>query len=424
MEEKIINKDFEKFLEAARNLLELTEQIKNCDNPSLKELYISLADALETEIVEAFESYKTHLEESGCTVGEYLIKLKPFIGVLKAYEEAKKGNDSEISFIGLSQELQNEINEGLKNTSDSGLSYYEDGAVIKGLVKRHSDNATGETNINVLRGKNNDIIIKNGSLSVFDYEVFCAVMKSFREGRVTKNGQIYAKITDINKIISGTNKDAMKESRKNDIIESFENMGFRLVYKTNEELAEILGIKVEELGNEFQDIHVEYMDEQFLKYKIVGGTQYGKPVEIVIVETAEIISKMLKEFPHYEIVEDEVKCIQYINEDGELKTRRLDKKFIELRTSLIRFISSYKRARTSNKIYPPNKTYKAIFEECKVDATHGTTRKRTINNIHVILDHFKRVGFITDWHEYTNTGHKKPDGIEIVVAKELLQIGE
>ena len=424
MEEKIKNERVEKFTRAAQTLLELMQQIDGCTNEKLRGFYIDLADGLEAEIMDAFEAYKENLIQEGLTVGEYIVKLKPFIDILRAYQELKEGNDSDISFVGLSQELQTEINEGLKNTSNSGLSYYEDGAVIKGLVKRHTDNATGETNINVLRGKNNDLTIKGGSLSVFDYEVFCAVMKSFREGRVTKNGQIYAKITDINKIISGSNKDAMKQSRKNDIIESFENMGFRLVYKTNEELAEILGIKVEELGSEFQDIQVEYMDEQFLKYKIVGGTQYGKPVEIVIVETAEVISKMLKEFPHYEIVEDEVKCIQYVNDDGELKTRRLDKKFIELRTTLIRFISSYKRARTNNKIYPPNKTYKAIFEECKIDATHGTTRKRTINNIHIILDHFKRVGFITDWNEYTNTGHKKPDGIEIVIAKELLQIGE
>lgn len=424
MEGTIETNRVEKFTSAAQTLLELMQQIDTCNNAKLKQFYIEIADSLEAEIAESFVIYKEKIEKQGVTIGEYVTKLKPFMDILRAYQELKEGNNADISFDGLSQELQNEINEGLKNTSNSGLSYYEDGAVIKGLVKRHSDNTTGETNINVLRGRNNDITIKSGGLSVFDYEVFCAVMKSFREGRVTKNGQIYAKITDINKIISGTNKDAMKESRKNDIIESFENMGFRLVYKTNEELAEILGIKVDELGSEFQDIQVEYMDEQFLKYKIVGGTQYGKPVEIVIVETAEVISKMLKEFPHYEIVEDEVKCIQYVNEDGELKTRRLDKKFIELRTSLIRFISSYKRARTNNKIYPPNKTYAAIFEECKIDATHGTTRKRTINNIHIILDHFKRVGFITDWNEYTNTGHKKPDGIEIVIAKELLQIGE
>lgn len=414
MEEKRLNKDFEKFLEAARNLLELTEQIKNCDNPSLKELYISLADALETEIVEAFESYKTHLEESGCTVGEYLIKLKPFIGVLKAYEEAKKGKPAEQH-----DELTEEIQELLK-INETEETILDDSPLLKAITRNGVEVA------NYGEAGQIKIIEKDGSLNPYHAAVFSTAIKAFVNNKVTKAGNIVITENKAIKTMLGL-KGTPSKKQKEDFKQAWEDMrNESMTYETTESIAQIIGVEQEELEDFIPNLEpssTTTVEEYFLQgVKIIKNqTVEGKTTDVYLIKPADIVTKLLGKFHWYEEIEPELQRVLKEDDNGNLLTWGYSKQRIALQNYIYSWVYKNKRARVKGKKRHPLKlAYEKIFEECNLDVSHRQSKARRLEDIAVILEHLKRCEVIADWREY-NSKVETARGIEIILYKERLE---
>lgn len=417
MEEKIKNERVEKFTRAAQTLLELMQQIDGCTNEKLRGFYIEIADGLEAEIMDAFEVYKENLIQEGLTVGEYVVKLKPFIDVLRAYQELKEGNAEDVSFIGLSQELQQEVNEGLKHTQETGNAYHEDNPLLKELVKRNTTGTQAKSPVTIAH--KNDLIITRGNIGMYGSEILNNLAKCLREGhQTTTSGKGYLTIGQLYKWMSGGAKDALSEVQSNEIRTALEEMSSqRIGYITNEELADILGLEVD---GELADFKVEEADEQLIKCDFYKGTIRGQKATLVVFEFARIINRMMEKLSWYEVMPQDIKCIQYQDKNGKLKTWSLTKQRIELRACIFNFVISYIRARAAKKNHSNCKPYDDIFRECEIDISHRETRKRRQADIAVILDHLQRKGVISKWEEYSNRGSKRPDGIKVFLSKELI----
>lgn len=403
-------------------LYDLVEDLKTCTDPAVKEMKLRFADDIAAIVTSCYMNYREKFFQSGGSPEQFVKIIRPVIDVLRRYMELKEGKTDAISIQGLPPDDLQDIIQGLTAEKETAVSYYDETPVIKELVNRSKAGKQGKTVATF--GNYGNMTIRKGELGIFEYEVFSALAKCLREGRITKSGRCYIKIVDVNKELSGAGKDSMKPKRREDIISAFDKMGFRIEYATNEDLSDILGIDPDELDEEFADIKINYRNEQFLSYEILGGTQYGQPIELVVFKLADVVCKMIEAFPWYETVEYEDKRIQYIAETGELKDWTLTKERIELRTSIFRFVNGYTRARTMGKNFSNKKPYDDIFEECKIDTSHRQKRARRISDIAVIMDHLQRRGIISSWKEYTNTRSKKPDGIEIRVSKQRLTLTE
>lgn len=403
-------------------LYDLVEDLKVCTDPTVKEMKMRFADEVAAMVTSWYVEYRDEFFKSNRKQALFAITVRPVIDVLRRYMELKEGKIDAISIPGLPEEDLQDIIQGLTSEKETAVSYYDETPVIKELVNRSKPGKQGKTVATF--GDHGNITIRKGELGIFEYEVFSALAKCLREGRITRSGKCYTKIVTVNKELSGAGKDSMKQSRREDIIDAFDKMGFRIEYATSENLSDILGIDPDELDEEFANIKIDFMDEQFLTYKLLKGTQYGQPVEIVYFEFADVIRKVIEKFGWREIVDYEDKRIQYIAKTGEIKDWSLTKKRIELRTCIFRFVIGYTRARTAGKVYSNKKPYNDIFTECKIDTSHPMNKKRCKEDIAVIMDHLQRRGMIESWNEYTNMKSKKPDGIEIKVSKKRLMMIE
>ena len=403
-------------------LYDLVEDLKVCTDPTVKDMKMRFADEVAAMVTSWYVEYKSEFLKSNGNQSFFMLSVRPVIDVLRRYMELKEGKTDAISIPGLPPEDLEDIIQGLTAEKETAVSYYDETPVIKELVSRSKDGKQEKTIAKF--GNHGNITIRKGELGIFEYEVFNALAKCLREGRISRSGKCYTKIVTVNKELSGAGKDSMKQSRREDIINALDKMGFRIEYATSKNLSDILGIEQDELDEEFANIKIDYMDEQFMVYKLLTGTQYGQPIEIVQFEFAGVIRKVIEKFGWREIVDYEDKRIQYIAPTGELKDWQLTKERIELRTCIFRFVIGYTRARTAGKVYSNKKPYDDIFVECKIDTSHRQKRKRHIEAIAVIMEHLQRRGMIESWNEYTNMKSKKPDGIEIKVSKKRLMMIE
>lgn len=319
-----------------------------------------------------------------------------------------------------------EILAGLNESNETGIAYCEDNPLIKALLKREGTETTKLTVFNA-----NDLTIKQGAMQMYQKELFDNIMKAKREGKVTSSGWIYFTTGQLNKWISGGAKLSPSKEQTSYNVEMITEMGnTRISYMTDKSLADLLGLDVGEEIPGFK--FTGGVNAQFYEVRFYSGTEFRgqicKDSLLVMVKLNEEVEKLLDGLNWYEPMPEEIKRIQCVGKTGELKNWPLTKERITLRTCLINFVVSYTRARTPTpnspaKPYSNRMPYKKIFEACGIETDHSTKRRRKIDDIAVIMDHLQREGMLSAWREYTNRGSKKADGIEIFIAKEMLEGG-
>lgn len=315
-----------------------------------------------------------------------------------------------------------EIFEGLNSGNETGIAYCNDSPFIKALTKRGS----GEDVSKVTIVKKNDLTIKSGEMQMFQKELFDDIIKAKREGKVTKSGWIYFTTGQCHKWISGGAEKNPSPEQTESIIQGLTEMGNnRIEYMTEKSLAELLRLDSEEVipGFKFSG----GVNAQLYEVRFYSGTEFRgqtcKDSVLVTIRFNEEVEKLLDRVGGAEPLREEIKRIQYVDpKTGALKTWSLGKKYerTALRTCLLNFVVSYTRARTPTptspaKPYSNKLPYDQIFALCCIDVSHNQKRKRKIEDIAIILDHFQRVGAIARWKEYKNRGSKRPDGIQIFI---------
>lgn len=386
----------------------------------LRESIIECFDDVLDCIVERDEAFQTISEKMKTAVADGSGGgVRAFFNALRQYMNG--GYDA---LANMPDDEKIEILSGLNESNETGIAYCEDHPLIKALLKRTG--AKEATKITVL--SRNDLVVKQGAMMMYQKELFDNIMKAKREGKVTKSGWIYFTTGQLNKWISGGAKFSPSKEQNEYNQKMLTELGNnRIEYMTERSLADLLGL---ESGEDIPGFKFTGgVNAQFYEVKFYSGTEFKgqlcKDSLLVTVKLNDEIEKLLDGLNWYEPMREDVKRVQYIAQTGELKNWPLTKERITLRTCLIGFVCSYLRARTPTpgspaKPYSNKLPYSQIFSLCDIETNHATKRKRKIEDIAIIMDHLQREGMITSWKEYTNRGSKKPDGVQIFVAKELL----
>ena len=419
--ELMTDAEVERGLRLALSLYELGRKI--AESEKAESIDLLMLEVLQGEFSRWYEKGKAARSEN---LHEWVQDIKPVMDIMRLFyavmeeveHKSKNAEGEEIAIDGLPSDIKHEIIEGLKNTQETGIAYIVDNPLLKELVKRGATQQQTDSNIKVI--SEGDLTVKKGDLTIYQNEILNNLAKCKKEGlQVLKSGKCYLTVGQLYKWISGGAKDSLSEVQRNELINALSEMrGKGLKYSTSEELADILGI---ELDAELAEFKVEEADEQLISCNFYTGTIRGQKSTLIVFEFARIINNMLDCLPWYEPMDQEVKRVQYIDSKGKLKDWNLTKERIELRTCVYKFVFSYIRARSVGSGYSNKKTYASIFEECQIDVSHRQKRQRRLQDIAVILDHLKMKGIISGWEEYANRGSKRPDGIKIRVAKEIVE---
>lgn len=418
MEEKIKNERIEKFTRAAQTLLELMQQIDGCTNEKLREFYIDLADGLEAEIMDAFEVYKENLMQEGLTVGEYVVKLKPFMDVLRAYQELKEGKSGNNSLIELPEDMREEFETILSNVQDSGLAIINDSPVVKKMLRPEAEKNKAEPVI-LSHRENAVFTLMEGYIKPEEKAILEAIAKHKLDGQIDQKGRIFCTVGQIYRALRGGVKKSPTQAQKIEMMEQLKEMA-KDERKMQFEMSEYLlhWGDFESNGGRLGLIHY---DEFFGRIK-------GQKETLIVFYETPFLNMIAENLKMQAIVNQEIKAIKYTAKDGTIKNYPLSTKRIALREVIFTFVFSYIRARTKTATSPatPHSNqlpYKKIFELCNISDRKDISRQKEA--IWTIFEHLKSKGIIAEWKEYSNlTSNGKPDGIQIKVSKEVLQRGE
>lgn len=432
----------ERINRAAETLRELVEQIEQCKEQRTKELLQRLADELAEEIAEAVHDWKEDKTVEGMTVGQYVTTVQPVIEILRKYVEAKEGKYTAIS--GLPADIQQEIEDILKNPNESGLAYINDSPVMKKIV-RPKEQSKQREEISLSGRETAVFTLLEGYADPYEGEMLQAISKFKMDGQVTQNGKIFCTVGQIYRGMRHGGRQSPTEDQRADIMNTLREMA-----KDERKISFVIDDYLKVWGG----FETNGGRLRMISYDEFYGKIRGQNDTLILFDDTPVLCAISERLRMYETVSQEVKGIQeeiytltadtgeiikgnvsqvkrklkklklsdenIVQCEIQLRNWSLSKDRIALRYVLFGFVFSYIRARTAGKPHSNKITYNHIFSVCGVNENYRSVVSRRKADIATILDHLKRKEVIVNWKEYTNRGSKKPDGIQITVAKEVI----
>lgn len=343
---------------------------------------------------------------------------------------------------------------------DNGLNYHNRSPIIQAMSRRETGKIWLGTNPDTGEELIFDLI--QGYLTPNEIELTEDIAKFKLDGQVTKNGQIYCTRGQLYRAArrgAGTTRPTKAQLEEIDrALTELKQPSREMAFELSEYL-KIYGGFGEFEGNYFDG--VQPLSYYRIKGKIRGQTEYL----YVFYDTPilSLISGMVQDRLLWgEQIAQEIKAIQQYRYTLELKeplqikgknvkkrsftsneARRafckkhgitaamiadygekkqpysLTSQRIAMRQVIFSKVFAYYRTREAGGNYSPLIPYAQIWERCDLDVGTRQQLKQNIEVVHVILTHLTKCGVIAGWKEYTNKGSRKPDGVQISIAKAI-----
>lgn len=363
----------------------------------------------------------------------------------------------DVIIAGLPEEIKSEIENKLKNASDSGHAFINDSPVVKKIMRPETESRSREE-IRLSNKAEAVFTLVEGWADPFEIAMIEEIGKfGFIEGQRTANGKIFCTRGQLYRALRGGRDQSPTKEQGESLIQDLQRLsdnGRKLTFKLDNYVKMWGGFETN--GGKIR----------MLSFDEFYGKINGQDDMLLVFDETIILHALAENLKMYEIIPQKIKDIQerrYIltlangetiegnarkirqeikkkglcdadivaEEIGGYQNMKLTRPRIAIRTQLLKFIMSYTRARTINANHSNKLPYKTIFQNCNINENSRETVKRTIEDIKEMLHYFQITDIdteegrtaITGWREYTNRGSKKPDGIEIFIGQAIAETG-
>lgn len=415
-------------------------------NRALRETILKTFDDLLDMVADrdkAFADISEAMKATARNSGEAGISgIKAFYLAFRSYSETTEEDGSEVLIAGLPEDIKTEIEDRLKNASDSGQAFINDSPVIKKLMRPAED---GKEKLEISLSKRAEAVftVLDGWVDPYEIAILEEIGKfKFLENQVTANGKTYCTLGQLYRALRGGGGQSPTAAQRETMLKELQKLSEndrKITFKLND-YAKIWG-GFETNGGR---VRIVSYDEYFGKIR-------GQEDTLIVFDETLILHAIAENLKMYEIIPQEIKAIQervytvttatgetlkgnarkirslkakhgitdedVIAEEFEYKKMSLSRARIALRTQLLKFVFSYLRARTKNVPHSNQLNYTTIFQNCNINEKSRETVRRSKEDIAAMLEHFQNQNVISGWQEYTNRGSKKPDGIEIFIER-------
>lgn len=411
-----VEKDMQELQKGSRlalSLYEIAQSIDPNETDSINNIKFVMLENLQNDFLDWFKSYKNACEKSGISKSEWHNSVKPIMDVIKLYynHRVKLANEEQGE-----NSISPEIME-LINIKEPQEAQFTNDPFLQSMTRKKADSIANFGNDRKIK-----VLKKKGNLGQYHAAVLNTAIKSFRSGKVTKDGYIVLTENQAIKTMLGTDG-TPSDKQKEDFRQAWEDMREEsFTYETSETMAQIMGITPEQLEEFVPGIKPQktnIVDDYFIQgLKVIRRqTVNGRETDIYLIKPSDIVKKCIELFPWYETVDAKTLRVLAPDKNGNLKSIIYSKQRIEIQTYILSWLSKYRNTRAAGRNFSPYLQYEIIFTECGLDMTHREKVKRNKKSVHLILDHLQRCGHIAKWEEYkVKTGEIK--GVKVTLFKE------